>query len=228
MNANWRKLTERYGALSRRERTLIGAAALAVVFLLPLTVWVDPPARRATALRAQMAGQNTELATLQAQIDGLKARLVDPDAANRKAMADLQAQLAKVDGDIGNLDDKLVPPEKMGKVLQTVLARHRSLALVSLRSLAPEPLLAPPEDKKGSPQKSAVAIRLPTENLWRHGLEIRVSGSYADLLAYVAELEAAPQRLLWGGMAFKVMAWPRSELTLTVYTLSRERDWLAL
>jgi MSHA biogenesis protein MshJ len=66
------------------------------------------------------------------------------------------------------------------------------------------------------------------ENIWRHGLEVRVAGSYADLLAYVVELERAPQRLLWGGMALKVTVWPTSELTLTVYTLSRERDWLAV
>ena len=45
---------------------------------------------------------------------------------------------------------------------------------------------------------------------------------------YLEALENMPQRLLWGGMAFKVTEWPRSELTLTVYTLSRERDWLAL
>lgn len=229
MNAQWQKLSGRYTALSQRERLLIGFAVLALVFFLPLTVWVDPPAKRAAALRSQLAAQETELATLQAQIAELKARLVDPDAANRKTLAELQAELGRIDAEIGSLDEKLVPPQKMGKVLQMVLSHHRGLSLVSLRSLAPEPLLAMPEEKKGANanEKSAVAARLD-ENLWRHGLEIRVAGNYADLLAYVAELERAPQRLLWGGMTLKVTAWPRNELTLTVYTLSRERDWLAL
>jgi MSHA biogenesis protein MshJ len=164
------------------------------------------------------------LAALQAQIANIKAQLHDPNEANRKLLAELQAQLTGVDGEIGNLDDKLVPPQRMGKVLQTVLSRHRSLALVSLRSLAPEPLLVLPEEK--TPEKSAVATR--RENIYRHGIEIRVVGSYADLLAYVAELERSPQRLLWGGMSLKVTEYPRSELTLTVYTLSRELDWLAV
>ncbi|MBI4997212.1 MAG: type II secretion system protein M [Rhodocyclales bacterium] len=226
MNANWQKLTERYSAMSRREQLLIAVAALAVAFFLPLTVWVDPPAKRATALTAQLAAQETELAALQAQIDGLKVRMVDPDAANRKVLAELQAQLETVDKDIGNLDDQLVPPQKMGKVLQMVLARHRGLSLVSLRTLAPEPLLVPPDDKLSTAERLALVVR--QENLWRHGLEIRVAGNYADLLSYVAELERAPQRLLWGDMALKVTVWPKSELTLTVYTLSRERDWLAL
>lgn len=226
MNALWRKWADRYAAMSQREQVLIGAAALAVVFFLPMTLWVDPASKRVAALRAQTAGQQKELEVLQAQIAGIKAQLVDPDAANRQALAELQLRLTALDGQIGALDDKLVPPGKMGGVLQTVLAHHRGLSLVSLRSLAPEPLLAPPEDKKGATEKSVVAVR--QENIWRHGLEIRVAGGYADLLAYVADLERAPQRLLWGGMALKVTAWPRSELTLTVFTLSRERDWLAV
>lgn len=226
MNANWQKLSERYTAMSRREQLLIAVAVLAVAFFLPLTVWVDPPAKRATALAGQLAVQETELAALQAQIAGLKARLVDPDAANRQALAELQAQLATVDQEIGSLDDQLVPPQKMGRVLQMVLSRHRGLSLVSLRSLAPEPLLVPSDDKQSAAERLAMMVR--QENLWRHGLEIRVAGSYADLLAYVAEMERGPQRLLWGDMALKVTAWPKSELTLTVYTLSRERDWLAV
>jgi len=227
MNAAWRKLSERFAALNNREKLLVAVAALAVAIFLPLSLWIDPPARHAAALRTQMAGQESELAALQAQIADLKGRLVDPDAANRRRLAELLAQLTKVDGEIGNLDEKLVPPQKMRQVLQTVLSRHRGLSLVSLRSVAPEPLLASLEDGKAGKEKSAVATR-HQENLWRHGIEVRVAGSYADLLAYVVELERAPQRLLWGGMAFKVVVWPRSELTLTVYTLSRERDWLAV
>lgn len=226
MNALWRKWADRYAGLSRREQLLIVAAALAVTFALTMTVWVDPAGKRAAALRTQIAGQRKDLDALQAQIADIKARLVDPDAANRQALVELQQRLKALDGQIGTLDDKLVPPAKMGRVLQTMLAHHRGLSLVSLRSLAPEPLLAPPEDKKNAAEKSAVVVR--QENLWRHGLEIRIAGGYGDLLGYVAELERAPQRLLWGGMALKVTAWPRSELTLTVYTLSRERDWLAV
>ena len=224
MNANWQKLVVRYAALSRREQLMVAAATIAAVGFLFLTLWVDPATKRAAALRTQMSGQQTELVALQTQIGSLKSQLHDPDASNRKALAELQVRLAGVDREIGNLDDKLVPPQRMGKVLQTVLARHRGLALVSLRSLAPEPLLALPAEK-GAAEKPTTVAR---ENIYRHGLEIRVAGSYAELLAYATELEHAPQRLLFGGMTLVAKDYPRSELTLTVYTLSRERDWLAV
>ena len=224
MNATWRKLSDRYAALSRREQLMVAAATLAAVGFLLFTLWVKPATGSAVALHTQIDGQQTELVTLRTQIGSLKAQLGDPDAANRKALAELQARLAAVDHEIGNLNDKLVPPQQMGKVLQTVLARHHGLALASLRSLAPEPLLMLPGEK-GAAEKATIVAR---ENIYRHGLEIRLVGSYAELLAYATELERAPQRLFFGGMTLVAKNYPRSELTLTVYTLSRERDWLAV
>lgn len=222
-NPTWQKWADRYAAMSPREQVMVAAAIIVTVGLLLLTFWVDPAAKHVAGLRAQMSTQQTELITLQAQIASIKSQLQDPDAANRKALDELRARLTGVDDQIGHLDEKLVPPEKMGKLLQRVLTRHRGLALVSLRSMSPEPLLASPEKAAGG--KEPVMLR---ENIFRHGLEIRVAGSYAELIAYVAELERSPQRLLWGGINLAVIAYPRSELTLTVYTLSRERDWLAV
>jgi MSHA biogenesis protein MshJ len=65
-------------------------------------------------------------------------------------------------------------------------------------------------------------------NIHKHGIEIRMAGNYLDLLAYVADLESLPQKLLWGNMALTVTAYPRSELTLTVYTLSLDPTWLVV
>ncbi|HTY03725.1 MAG TPA: type II secretion system protein GspM [Rhodocyclaceae bacterium] len=223
LSATWRKLAERYAALNQREQVLVAVASIVGVALLLQTFWVDPAARKANALRAQMSGQQTELATLQTQVASLKAQLQDPDAANRKALEDLRLRLANVDSQIGHLDEKLVSPQQMGRLLQTLLARHRGLSLVSLKSMEPQPLLMAQGDKIGSGKEAP-----PSENIYRHGVEIRVAGSYLDLLAYLAELERSPQRLLWGGFTLAVVAYPRSELTLTVYTLSREKDWLAV
>jgi MSHA biogenesis protein MshJ len=65
-------------------------------------------------------------------------------------------------------------------------------------------------------------------NLYRHGLELRVSGSYADLGAYVAALERLRPRLLWSGLELDATRHPKVELKLKLYTLSLEKAWLAL
>lgn len=135
----------------------------------------------------------------------------------------------------------LVPADQVGRLLHSVLAHHRGLSVVSLRTLAPQALLTAPETDGGaaagkngeaaktdSPERKTDSAPAGRENLYKHGLEIRVAGSYADLMAYVAELEKMPQRLLWERMTLTAAGYPRNELTLTVYTLSRDPDWLVL
>lgn len=226
MNAIWRSWADRYAALSRREQVMVALALVVAVGFLLMTFWVEPATRRLTDLRTGLAARQNELTALDSQVAGLKSRLEDPDAAGRRQLAELQARLGAIDAQIGKLDDKLVPPQRMGQVLQAVLARHGGLTLIGLRSLAPEPLLVPPTADKGAGDGKPGEAR--KENIYRHGLEVRLAGNYADLLGYVAELERTSQRLLWGGMALSVTAYPRSELTLIVYTLSRDRDWLAV
>jgi MSHA biogenesis protein MshJ len=64
--------------------------------------------------------------------------------------------------------------------------------------------------------------------LYRHGVELTVDGSYADLLTYLKALEAMPQRVLWGGVQLKVEQHPKATLTLRLYTLSLSRTWLEI
>lgn len=42
------------------------------------------------------------------------------------------------------------------------------------------------------------------------------------------ELEASPQKLLWGNLRLAVKKHPVSELTLIVYTLSLDSIWLVV
>jgi MSHA biogenesis protein MshJ len=232
MMARWKQLSDRYAALNQREKLLIAVATLVLVGFVGFSVWVDPGVSRSSRLRKQIEQQTAERATLQTQVATLKSQLRDPDTANRGALAEVQNRLAGIDEQIGRLDGVLVPPDRVPKLLQALLSRHRGLTLVSLQTLPPVPLIEPPSPKKdGKPADSAKVEPAPPPadgNIYRHGIEIRIAGSYADLLAYVAELENAPQRVIWERMALAVTAYPRSELTLTVYTLSLDAEWLVV
>ncbi len=77
-----------------------------------------------------------------------------------------------------------------------------------------------------TPANPAADGQAPT--LYRHGVQITVEGSFADLLTYVQALEAMPQRMLWGDVSFKVEQYPRAALSLQLYTISRDRHWLEI
>jgi hypothetical protein len=64
--------------------------------------------------------------------------------------------------------------------------------------------------------------------IYKHGVEIVVSGSYGDLMAYLTELEQLPQKMLWNSVKLTVEEYPRARMTITVYTLSLDRAWLTV
>lgn len=222
-------LERKFAALKPREKNMIAAGLVAVVALLGYVVWIEPALLERAALDKQNGAQQQELAAAQAQVDALRLRTNDPDAANRAALAETQRQLQEKDGALHQFDGALVPPEKMPRLLDTLLARHQSLQLLSLKTLPVAPLLAPKkEEGKPADAKPADAAESLPGQVYRHGIEIKLAGSYGDLLAYVDELEKSRQRPLWSGMELSVTRYPRSELTLTLYTLSLDRTWLLM
>jgi MSHA biogenesis protein MshJ len=64
--------------------------------------------------------------------------------------------------------------------------------------------------------------------LYRQGIELVVEGSYADLLAYLRAIEAMPQQMLWGGLTLKVERSPKVVMSLRLYVVSEDRNWLEI
>lgn len=225
LQARWQEWTKRFAALQQREKTLVIAALAVAILFGGYSLWIEPGLLQAERLKKTLAQQQAEQAQLQEQVVALAARNGDPDAANRAALHKLRAEVAAIEGEIGAFGNTLVPPQRIPGLLQTLLARHRGLTLVSLATLPPQPLIELPASQEPGQQKSE-PTPLPGGNLYKHGIEIKLAGGYQDLLAYVAELDASPRKLLRGGMRLVVKQHPVSELTLTIYTLSLDSTWL--
>lgn len=243
MKARLQALGAKFAALQQREKALIAVASVSVIGLGGYTLWAEPPMLRAAALRKQIAQQKTDMQNLQAQLVVMGTQVRDPDAPNRAALKEIMGRLDAVDRSLRGYENTLVAPERMPQLLQSLVSRHKGLELLSLETLPPQPLLAPaakPEAKadgkteakgpeaKGTEAKAPAVPAAKGNNIHKHGIEIRMAGNYLDLLAYVAELDGLPQKLLWGAMSLEVTAYPRSELSLTVYTLSLDPTWMVV
>lgn len=250
MKARWQALAAKFAALQQREKLLVMVMAVAVIGMGGHTFGIEPAQKRAAALKKQIGQQKAEMQTLQTQIAILRAAVNDPDAANKAALAEARQKIAASDAGLRQYDSKLVPPERVPQLLQSLFVRHPGLQLLSLETLPPSPLLAPPPttgkeasvaaDKASPPgaDKASAAGKAagktppaPAEkggNIHKHGIEIKMAGNYLDLLAYVSELERLPQKLLWGYLSLSTPAWPTSELTLRVYTLSLDPVWMVV
>jgi MSHA biogenesis protein MshJ len=219
LKAQWHAGASRFDALQRREKLMVSAATLLVILLGGYSFWIEPAQIQKTRLHKAIAQQQAEQAQLTTQLAALAAQAGDPDAINRTVLAQLQQQLLAAERDIRDFDRLLVAPAQAPVLLQTLLAKHRGLTLVSLTTLAPQPLIARPAGKEDIDTGG---------NIYKHGIEIKLAGGYHDLLAYVDDLEKGTQKILRGDMKLAVQQHPVSELTLTVYTLSLESTWLVV
>lgn len=231
MRAHWQAWAARIDALSERERLVVLLALLgAAAFLLHL-VLLQPVMAQNRQLVQRAQSQAQELQEIQRRIEALaQGEAAGPDRLSRERLSALQRELKALEASLRDRQSHLVPPERIARLLREVLERNRGLQLVSLTTLPPADL-ADPDPARGA------AENLPRlqaqggegrEQLYRHGVEISVRGSYPDLLRYVTELEKLPWRMYWGRLQLAVDKYPVSTLTLTVYTLSVERTWLVI
>jgi MSHA biogenesis protein MshJ len=235
LNERWKQLSSRYAALSRREQVMVALALILGPLLIGNSLLLDPQWGRSKALQNSIATESSTLETMMTQVAALQQQLgIDPDAGKKAELANLTAQRDQLDEQLRIIGSALVRPEEMNALLEHLLAGHAGLRLVSLKTLVPQSVLRPKEAGKaadGKPADGKPADSKPVErsfDLYRHGVEIRLEGNYGQLQAYLSQLEKLPQRLLWGQLSYRVVEYPRSEMTLTVYTLSPDKTWLTL
>jgi MSHA biogenesis protein MshJ len=238
MNARVEKWAARFDALALRERVLVFAAAALVFGFLAYKLVLEPQLVNSQRQTQVIADQGVQLSALQTQIKALEiARGVDLDAANRERLQKAQEQLSQLEVELGAAQKGLVSAELMPSLLQDVLHQYHGLQLVELRALPVKSLIdrpAPKDDKTPKPPGNAVVSAPDAKtagserNLYQHGFELTVRGSYPDFVQYLAQLEKLPMRMYWGKVTLNADDYPHVTLTATIYTLSLDKAWLAV
>ena len=221
----WKALLARYDALTQRERALVAAALVGGILLVGNAIFIDLPLAKAKTLSRQWQVEQVELQTLQAQMIGLQSQLRHPDEDNRQRLEAMVRELSVLRDALGQHQKALVRPEDVGALLDNLLARHPGLRLLALKTLPPRPANAAMIDSPESDKPPTQAV-VPV-SLWVHAVELRVQGSYSELSDYLAALEGLPQGVNLGPVILQA-AYPRSELSVTLFTYSLDQSWLKL
>ncbi|MDP3511820.1 MAG: hypothetical protein Q8S20_03650 [Sulfuritalea sp.] len=239
--ALWAQWNAKFAALTCRERVIVAAVLILGGGLLIFNFAVEPFVLKArSAVRAETTAR-AELARQQAQAAALGAQNIDPDAVNRRRLAQVKQELAAVSERLADFEAGMVPPARMQAFLQALLARNRAIELLELKTLPVTLVGAPPkvEIQAGTPlpvardagKDKATQVQADPgsgDGIYQHGIEIRLAGDYNGLLNYLAELERMPQRLLWNSVHLTVEKYPRNIMVVRVYTLSLDRNWLVV
>lgn len=218
LKPHWEKFAAKVDDMSLRERALIFAALAFLLVSLINALFIDSLLAEQKKLSGQVVQQQEKMKEIQAQIEALlQARKNDANSPLRLRLNQVRQQIADGDAYLQSRRDRLVAPEKVAGLLQQVLDRNGKLQLVSLQTLPVASLI----EKTG-----AGAAAEQNRQVFRHGVQLTVRGSYHDLLRYLTEIENLPTKMFWGMAGMNVVQYPAAELTLTIYTLSLDKTWL--
>lgn len=219
---HWLSICSKFEALNQRERWMVTCALFVVVYAVINMLLLSPVLVRQTILNNELAADQTQINTLQQQINTLaQSPVIDPDAQDKQRLAELQSRLALLETKLTGLQTSLINPDKMPDLLHSLLKKNGKLKLVQLQTLPVKGLLEIDSEDKEQTSTQELPV-------FKHGVEITIEGGYLDLLDYVAELEKMPWHVLWSKAALNAEHYPDSQLKLTVYTLSLDKTWLSI
>ena len=215
LRTRYRELEEKVHRLSVRERAIL--LALSCVLLLGLfdqlllRPWMqerEQIEKDKAVLLSSMQASNLRIDELQAAIAG------NPNIVLQDSIARLQTMHAALDGQISAITDGMIAPQEMPVILGELLSERFGLKVQSVQSRAAQRLMV--ADKN---QHNAAAI-------FRHDLELTLSGSFFQVRDDLAAVEELPSKLLWDQLEYVVEEYPKGSLTLQVHTLSSQEALL--
>jgi MSHA biogenesis protein MshJ len=217
-------LQEKIDARIMRERALILLTILAFVFMLWNFVVQSPIDKKMQETRESLTALATQRAALQTQITAITQSLLnDPDKQKKEQIAQLQTDIGGVENQLQSVSQNLIKADQLPQALQEVLEKTEQLTLLEVKTLPAQELQFIQVSQESAPatQQSA-ASEESRAGVYQHVVELRVSGSYSQILRFLIALEHLPWRFYWQNLDYKVEHYPNAEVTLRVYTLSSE------
>lgn len=247
-------VADKVNNLEPRERALITLVLLAVVFLVwdfTLNSWSS------SRLAQQQQSLNSEVKQLDAlqqeRLQLLTEIAEDPNVQKREYIANMQRQITELDAQLSELSQGLVDADVLPSVLQDVLAKAPGLSLVSLKTYPVSELGLSVVSQvtassnntiegggnddtgtnvAGESASTTTAVAQPdnlvTAGVYRHQVDVTVTGRYFDVLAYLNTLESMPWRFYWQHLTYSVTDFPAASVTIQVYTLSADRGLMGV
>lgn len=213
MKSGWKTWLElqfaRINALSLRERAFLFLSVVAAGMALIDVLWLSPAQVAHTQLTQRFEKQNAELQRLRETLRTM-AKPVDVNKAVYTEITEINSRLAAVNQTIKEVAPASAQATPLVQVLTQLLRRQEGLTLVLTSAVAPEAAVASAVQGAGT-----AASGMPA-GFTRQGVELIVSGSYAELTRYVQTLETSLPYVRWGVMKLKSDKIP-PELTLQLF-----------
>lgn len=224
MNKTWMDAIERWQTLPMRTRRMLFVAGLVLILGGMDTYMTEPLRQQARVQREDAARMLNTMSGLQKQMEALRSGgQRNPLAMQTQALAqDVMAQEKR----LSEVNRKMVGPDEVLFVVKSLLAQHPNVRVRQLKSL-PAVDFFEKHKSTGISQTPANHAAKPASGLFQHTIQLKIEGRYDAIMGYVADLKHLDAMLGWEHAEMKAH-YPLTELSLDIYTLSRQPVWLGL
>jgi MSHA biogenesis protein MshJ len=119
---------------------------------------------------------------------------------------ELKKQVDVIDTVLASIQGKT---PQIGEIIRgLVRSQHPGVKILSVKTQATKP----------------IQLGQGAQPIYRHGVELEISGRYLDLLAYLTALEARATGILWSDLKLSSAQYPESIIRVTIYVLSNQAD----
>lgn len=218
--AAWQEYSEKFSALTPREKVIIGLSSVFLSAYLVFILVVEPQLKVLSTSQSSLNKEQGNLAALENQISDIKHALkTDPNERVKAEIKQLNQQLQKVNDELDKTLVDYVAPDQMAKELTSLLSTSNEVRVVGVTIQKAEKI-------KIDVKESDDAIPLPA--YYRHGFEVVVSGNYFNLMKLVKKISSQNNKFSVNNLNYRVTAHPIAEMTLSLVTVSDSENVIRL
>lgn len=206
------QLIERVDAMELRQRIMLLAASLVVMFYVADTFAIQPAIKQQKSLRQAVSDWELKLDVLRERTgilpDGSPDQATNTYSKMRARLGDLETRIQEQMGG-------LLAPAQAITVLEQVLEQEKDLKLLKVN--ASSTALADSDVLTDGGQLLDMGIN-------RYRMQLQLEGSYLATLRYLRALEDLPWKFFWEGVEYEVIEHPTARITIDLYTLGIKGD----
>ncbi len=237
MKNHWIQWSQKFAALTLRERLIVLFAVIALIVFGWLHFVFDPVTRAKKQIQGQLLSLDESIVSSAEELSLLQQQLAnDPNQVLLAQQRQLDATLQQLNADIDARLKGLLGPERMLDTLREIVATQKGatqkpVQLVSVRNLPAEPYelvgkKKPPSDATADSTEESQA-GAEQAAIYSHQMEVVLEGSYFEVASYLQLLEAQPGLYLQS-FSYEVLDYPLARVVMRLSTLSLEEAWIGV
>ncbi len=211
MSALFQTYDARVKKMTLRERIMVCSVGI-VLFAVPgFMTFVDANVKTAETLSKSNQDQQVEISRVQQELATWQEKLTtNPNKVMEEELAQIQEKMKALDSYLDHETVNLINASQMTRILQGVLDVGNGIEVQAMQSLPP-----------------VTIMHEHNLRLYRHSVSVTMRGRYLDILRHLRLLENMKYHFYWDSMDYTVEKYPYATVTIVLYTLSVNKDFIS-